>query len=337
MRIVTSALYVDFDNIFLTIRGKYYESVARKFALNIDEWMKYIISFGTQDLYGSSFRRRFQKKTMYFNPTSFKDYRLSFLRAGFKVVDCPPLLRGKTCADMNIAVDMITDLYNHNYDEYVLFSGDVDFSPVLLHINENCKTTLQLGVGGQASHYRNSASVSLSEDEFIKSFNGEIVQVGNYSVQKNGVTATGVILNSNNSNSSTIDVISEIKEVKFPILEQDEYKCIITEIGSCLIRGISKKSIARSTHLKVRKMYENIPLDIVKFFVYTINIDNELMDNIISKEEHTKNIALASIPERILTNFFQSKEWKSRKNTMLEEQHIVNLLRFGKSKFSRLI
>ncbi len=62
---------------------------------------------------------------------SFPFIRHHFLRAGFEVIDCPPLTAQlKNSADIRIVMD-VRDILNHDthFDEFVILSGDADFTP----------------------------------------------------------------------------------------------------------------------------------------------------------------------------------------------------------------
>ena len=53
--------------------------------------------------------------------------------AGFEIIDCPALTsEGKTSTDIHMVLDII-DLLQHeaHYDEFIVFSADADFTPVL--------------------------------------------------------------------------------------------------------------------------------------------------------------------------------------------------------------
>lgn len=66
----------------------------------------------------------------------FSRFRPGLVRAGFEVIDCPVVTRqGKNAADIRIVLDVV-DLLNHRtqFDEFVLGSGDADFTPLLQRI-----------------------------------------------------------------------------------------------------------------------------------------------------------------------------------------------------------
>jgi NYN domain len=58
------------------------------------------------------------------------------LRAGFEIVDCPPVTsQGKTSTEIHMVLDIV-DLLQHETrcDEFIVFSADADFTPVLRKI-----------------------------------------------------------------------------------------------------------------------------------------------------------------------------------------------------------
>ena len=64
---------------------------------------------------------------------SFPFVRHHFLRSGFEVIDCPPLTAQlKNSSDIRMVMD-IRDLLTHDtyFDEFIILSGDADFTPVL--------------------------------------------------------------------------------------------------------------------------------------------------------------------------------------------------------------
>lgn len=75
----------------------------------------------------------------------FSAFRPYLVRAGFEVVDCPPLTRGgKNAADIRIVLDVM-DAMAHptHYREFVIASGDSDFTPLLHRLRaHNRRTTI---------------------------------------------------------------------------------------------------------------------------------------------------------------------------------------------------
>ena len=54
-------------------------------------WVRWIENHALRILYGDGVRRRILKRTCYLNPQRYQEFRNSFIRSAFQVVDCPPL------------------------------------------------------------------------------------------------------------------------------------------------------------------------------------------------------------------------------------------------------
>ena len=97
---INSALFIDFDNIFICAS---FEEIGHSFVERISLWLKKL-----------SQTRHFNVKQVYMNPISFSQYRQPFLEHGFKVIDCPPVTTlGKTATDQEIAVDALCAWYRN--------------------------------------------------------------------------------------------------------------------------------------------------------------------------------------------------------------------------------
>lgn len=165
---VYSALYVDFDNIYTRLKEMDPE-VARSFGRNPQRWLKWIESHALKMLYGEGVRRRILKRICYLNPEWYQEYRPYFIRAAFQVVDCPPLTQqGKTSADIHLVMDCLDGL-NHStrFDEFIILSGDADFTPLLIRIQEHARRSLVLSVGYTSPAYAAAASWRIREDWFV--------------------------------------------------------------------------------------------------------------------------------------------------------------------------
>jgi hypothetical protein len=71
-------------------------------------------------------------------------YRKNFTQTAFSVVDCPTLAQGKNSADIHMVIDILDTLEHRTYfDKFIIFSGDSDFTPVLLRLRaHNRRTTI---------------------------------------------------------------------------------------------------------------------------------------------------------------------------------------------------
>jgi hypothetical protein len=165
---VFSALYVDFDNIYTRL----YEqdiNLARTFGSNPQRWMRWIEGHALRMMYGDGVRRRILKRCCYLNPIRYHEFRPYFIRSAFQVVDCPPMTNyGKTSADIHLVMDCMDALaHPTRFDEIIILSGDADFTPLLLRIQEHARRSLVLSVGYTSPAYMAACSWRIREDWFI--------------------------------------------------------------------------------------------------------------------------------------------------------------------------
>lgn len=166
----TSALFVDFDNVYIELKKKN-EQRAKYFASAPGAWLKKLI--------GND--RKILVRCCYLNPTTFGRYRQQFVMAGFDVVDCPPLTaQGKNSADMRMVIDILLDKLNHptHFDEFILFSADSDFTPVLRRLREHGRETCIVHSGSLSQAYSASADCvldfqSLYDEEYDEDVGSE--------------------------------------------------------------------------------------------------------------------------------------------------------------------
>lgn len=166
---VYSALYVDFDNIYT----RFLEAdpdAARAFGTAPYRWVRWIENHALRILYGEGVRRRILKRMCYLNPQRYQEFRNPFIRSAFQVVDCPPLTsRGKTSTDIHLVMDCMDDLsHTTHFDEFIILSGDADFTPLLIRLQEHARRTLVLSVGYSSPAYTAAASWRIREDWFLQ-------------------------------------------------------------------------------------------------------------------------------------------------------------------------
>jgi hypothetical protein len=178
-----SALFVDFDNVYLSLRRQN-EEAAGRFARNPQEWMTRIangglVRFKTQQDY---VRRRFAVARCYGNPGrklvsrggphdphSFASVRTNFMIAGLEVVDCQPLSsQFKNGTDIKIACD-IRDALEHptRFAEFIVLSGDADFTPVLHHLRSHDRRTIVYANENTAEIYKAFSDGWIEEQEMV--------------------------------------------------------------------------------------------------------------------------------------------------------------------------
>jgi len=114
--------------------------------------------------------RRLLVRRCYLNPQVYQRFRPAFNRAGFEIIDCPAMTsEGKTSTDIHMVLDIV-DLLQHqvHYDEFIVFSADADFTPVLRKLRRWDRRTTVLAVGFPAAAYQASADLLIDQDEFIR-------------------------------------------------------------------------------------------------------------------------------------------------------------------------
>jgi len=164
-----SALFVDFDNIFLSLQSQGSE-FAQDFAQNpskLINWLEQAIpEYSGKE---ADSRRRILVRKVYLNPKCFGDYSPYFTRSGFDVIDCPPVTnQGKTSADIHMVLDMV-DLIGHqvDYDEFIIMSADADFRPMLQRLRTFDKRTCLLIAGFASTAYRSCADKVYNLEQFF--------------------------------------------------------------------------------------------------------------------------------------------------------------------------
>lgn len=165
-----SALFVDFDNVYTQLRDLQPDA-AERFARYPSEWIRWLVeSLGIPEGHDPGARRRLLVRRCYLNPSWYQNYRSSFLRAGFEIVDCPPVTsQGKTSTDIHMVLDII-ELLQHEtrYDEFIVLSADADFSPVLRKLRRYDRRTSVLAIGFPSAAYQASADLLIDERLFVE-------------------------------------------------------------------------------------------------------------------------------------------------------------------------
>ena len=165
-----SALFVDFDNVYSGLRILD-QTIADRFARQPLQWMNWVINaLELPDHTPERARRRLLVRRCYLNPQAYQRFRPSFNLAGFEIVDCPALTsEGKTSTDIHMVLNII-DLLQHetHYDEFIVFSADADFTPVLRKLRRSDRRTTVLAIGFPSAAYRASADLLIDQDEFVR-------------------------------------------------------------------------------------------------------------------------------------------------------------------------
>ena len=165
-----SALFVDFDNVYSGLR-KLDLSIADQFARTPQRWMNWLVeSLELPQPAPDVARRRILVRRCYLNPQVYQRFRPAFNLAGFEIIDCPSLTtEGKTSTDIHMVLDMIDLLLQETrYDEFIVFSADADFTPVLRKLRRWDRRTTVLAIGFPSAAYRASADLLIDQDEFVR-------------------------------------------------------------------------------------------------------------------------------------------------------------------------
>ena len=168
---VRAALFLDFDNVYTAI-AQHGQEAAEEFATNPWRWFRWLESGdpATGAPTDPATPRRILSRNCYLNPRAFGRYRSDFTRAGFRVVDCPPLTRQhKTSTDIHMVMDVLDTLdHKTHFDEFILLSGDADFTPLLTRLRAHDRRIIVLAVGPTAAAYRSVVDTLCSEDDFLR-------------------------------------------------------------------------------------------------------------------------------------------------------------------------
>lgn len=162
-----TALFVDFDNIFIGLRDLD-QRAADRFATDPQRWLRWIESGMTTGAAATTNRAVLVRKC-YLNPRTFHTFRPYFTRSAFDVVDCPPLTaQGKNSSDIRMVMDILDTLeHPTRFDEFIILSGDADFTPVLLRLRAHDRRTSVLAVGFAAEAYKSASDCVITDDVFV--------------------------------------------------------------------------------------------------------------------------------------------------------------------------
>ena len=181
---ILSTVFVDYDNIYLSLKRKSDEA-AKRFAKDSSVWINAIISgelITPTSSMSAAGERRIAMNRCYGNPVprrnahdnstdmnSFPFVRHHFLRSGFEVIDCPPLTAQlKNSADIRIVMD-IRDIITHDtfFDEFIILSGDADFTPVLHRLRAHARRTVVFANDHTAQPYTAISDGEIRESSLI--------------------------------------------------------------------------------------------------------------------------------------------------------------------------
>lgn len=161
-----SALFIDFDNVFISLYNQAAKA-AREFGENPGRWLNSLREMREEGDEGPE--RKFIIRRCYAAPNTFQRYRAHFTRAAFEVLDCPPITRsGKNGADIQMVMDIMDTLRDYPHvTEFVIMSGDSDFLPVITRLRKHDKQTVIYANQFSAAAYRAACDGMIDEGEFI--------------------------------------------------------------------------------------------------------------------------------------------------------------------------
>lgn len=182
---ILTTVFVDYDNIYLSLKKKN-EDAAKRFAKDSATWLQAIVSgdlITPTSGYNLAGERRITMCRCYGNPVprrnsndnstdmnSFPFIRHHFLKSGFEVIDCPPLTAQlKNSADIRIVMD-IRDILTHDtfFDEFVIMSGDADFTPLLHRLRAHARRTVVFANDSTAQPYTAISDGEIRESSLMQ-------------------------------------------------------------------------------------------------------------------------------------------------------------------------
>ena len=167
-----SIILIDFDNIFGGLWALD-RDLAVRFASEPKVWLESLT-----ERYVIEHRRRWLVARCYLNPAGsvfsehetsgrlfFSRFRPLWVGAGFEVVDTPTLARNKNAADIRMVIDAL-DMIQHpaGYDEFLIASGDSDFTPLLHRLRACDRLITVMSPGNAVSAYTSLADKILDFD-----------------------------------------------------------------------------------------------------------------------------------------------------------------------------
>jgi hypothetical protein len=165
-----SALFVDFDNVYSGLR-RLDTTYADAFASDPMRWMDWLTTRLQLPLEPETpVKRRILVRRCYLNPVMYQRFRFGFSKAGFEIVDCPPMTTaGKTSTDIHMVLDMVDVLQSETrYDEFIVFSADADFTPVLRKLRRDDRRTTIFAAGATSASYDASSDLIIDPEAFIQ-------------------------------------------------------------------------------------------------------------------------------------------------------------------------
>lgn len=154
---VASAIFIDFDNVFLARRDDPgFDGFGQAFVDAIPNWLAWFED-GRFEKTAAPRRRRFVEKRVYLG-FNLRQHQTLFQDHGFDAyIGRSFTRRQKSTADLLIALDAMESLYRQpGVEEYVIVSSDTDFVPLIDRLRDSDKQTVAV--------FKDRASFSAYED-----------------------------------------------------------------------------------------------------------------------------------------------------------------------------
>lgn len=235
-----SGIFLDFDNVFSSL-FKQSKDAAKEFATDPARWLG-----AFQGMRGSETEEtshNFVIRRCYMNPVGrvgssepYSNFRQSFVRDGWEVIDTPPLTnQGKTSADTHIVMDVLDSVTHYPHvDEYVIMAADADYTPLIIRLRKHLKTTVVYAAMQTSVAYRAACDSIIDERSML-----EILE------QDDEVTAAKPVAASLSSDQATPEKVADVIGRYFAESEKG-HRVNVATLGHMLIKqfpGISDEWI----------------------------------------------------------------------------------------------
>ena len=138
---------------------------------------------------------------------SFPFVRHHFLRAGFEVIDCPPLTAQlKNSSDIRMVMD-VRDYLTHDtyFDEFIILSGDADFTPVLHRLRAHARRTVIFANDFTAAPYTAISDGEVREADLIA-----LILNGELPARSTAAATAGVVTPSAKADETRREILAEV-------------------------------------------------------------------------------------------------------------------------------
>jgi NYN domain len=169
-----SGIFLDFDNVFSSL-FKQSKEAAKDFATDPARWLGAFQGMRGSETEDTS--HNFVIRRCYMNPVGriassepFSNFRQSFVRDGWEVIDTPPLTnQGKTSADTHIVMDVLDSVTHYPHvDEYVIMAADADYTPLVIRLRKHMKTTVVYAAMQTSVAYRAACDSIIDERSMLE-------------------------------------------------------------------------------------------------------------------------------------------------------------------------